>query len=264
MGWWSDGPLSQHYRAAALVRSRARQRSSRSGMMLPERWVRRARADILEAFQQGRADGVEIADDGGGAFQRAGEMQQLPAVEELAMTQMHIGERDAVEFHDLRQPRAHPAGQHRIGQAQRRRRRKGMRAPGGQAIDALMHGMAEEMPADQRRQRGDVFGGFLQQHEVGTIAMDQAGRCHGHWRRPGAADSSSAPAGRRRGRIVPQEGVGNPWPDLALLPDGRVRPPLICPVYLTIDAAPGCKSNRASQIAGILRRNIFRPGDRHD
>ena len=48
-----------------------------------------------------------------------------------------------------------------------------MRAPRRQAIDARLHGMAEEMPADQRRQFRDLLGRFLQQHQIGLVACDQ-------------------------------------------------------------------------------------------
>ena len=53
--------------------------------------------------------------------------------------------------------------------------RKRMRAPCGQSIDALLHGVTEEMPADQRRERGDLFGRFLQQQKIGLAGMDQLG-----------------------------------------------------------------------------------------
>ena len=53
--------------------------------------------------------------------------------------------------------------------------RKGVRAPGRQAIDARLHGMAEEMPADQRGQCGDVLGAFLQKQQIGMVAFHQLG-----------------------------------------------------------------------------------------
>ena len=50
-----------------------------------------------------------------------------------------------------------------------------MRTPGGQAIDAFLHGMAEEMPAHQIRQHGDLFRRFLQQQEIGLVRPDESG-----------------------------------------------------------------------------------------
>jgi len=45
--------------------------------------------------------------------------------------------------------RRNPAGQNRIGQPERGGLRQRQRAPGGQAVDARLHGVTEEMPAHQ-------------------------------------------------------------------------------------------------------------------
>src|SRR5262249_21777515 len=46
---------------------------------------RLARSDVAEAVQRRRAEGVVVADHGGGTFQRAGDAQQLQPVQQLAM-----------------------------------------------------------------------------------------------------------------------------------------------------------------------------------
>ena len=134
-----------------------------------------ARPDVGKALQPHRTHGVEVTDDGGGALQLLDDVTQLEAVQELAMAEMHIGKGDAVEADQLGKTRRHPAGQDRGRKADGAGLRKRMRAPGGQAIDARLHGMAEEMPAHQRRQRGDVLSAFLQQQQVWMGGLYQPG-----------------------------------------------------------------------------------------
>ncbi len=48
-----------------------------------------------------------------------------------------------------------------------------MGAPGRQAVDARLHGMAEEMPTHQRRQGNDILRTLLQQQQIGMMAFDE-------------------------------------------------------------------------------------------
>ena len=134
-----------------------------------------ARPDIAETLEPYRTHGIEIPDDGGRPIHLLHDVAQLEAVEELAMAEMHIGDGDTLKGNDLRQARRHPARQDRVRQADGGGLRKRVRAPGRQAIDARLHGMADEMPAHQRRQRDDVFGTFLEQQQVRMLAFHQLG-----------------------------------------------------------------------------------------
>jgi hypothetical protein len=100
-------------------------------------------------------------------------MQKLPAVEELAVREMDIGEGHALEPDQLRHPRRHPPRHGRDRQPHRRRRLQTMRAPGGQAIDPVGQGQPQAGAADRALQAGDVLGRLLHQQQIGAVLLDQ-------------------------------------------------------------------------------------------
>src|SRR5882724_3645151 len=68
-----------------------------------------ARSGIVEAGQANCADGVVVADDGGGAFEFLGRDANLTAVQELAVGEMDVGEADTPDVHQLREARGYAA-----------------------------------------------------------------------------------------------------------------------------------------------------------
>src|SRR5580692_689491 len=90
-----------------------------------------------------------------------------------------------------------------------------MGAPGGQAIDALLHGMAEEMSAHQIGQLCDLFGGFLQQEKIGLLGMNEGGDVLGL----GADTAQQIPASHSEG--VFRTGHGNPIKIMPFAKDTR-------------------------------------------
>ncbi len=105
-GMMVGSTLFQHFRRVAG-------QAARHAAVQPERYDiagamgAAARSDIAKARQRNGAHGIEIADDRRRPFQHFGDMQQLPAIEKLAMAEMDIGEMNAAEFHQLRQAGRH-------------------------------------------------------------------------------------------------------------------------------------------------------------
>lgn len=138
-----------------------------------------ARTDVFEVRQNNRANAVEVADDRGLALECVGKMQQLQAVQNLAVGEMNVGERYAVEMHDLGDAGRHTAGQGGNGKAQDSGFWNRMRSPSRQPINAPLHGMVEKMASGKRRQGRHVFRRFLKEKQIGVLASDQAGNVLG-------------------------------------------------------------------------------------
>jgi hypothetical protein len=99
--------------------------------------------------------------------------EELAAVQELAMGQMHIGEGGIRDLDELSQARRHAPRHARDWQGQRLRGRKLMRAPRRQPVDPPRQGLAEEVPAHQLRQRLDLLGRLLKQEKIGLRRAHQ-------------------------------------------------------------------------------------------
>jgi hypothetical protein len=101
--------------------------------------------------------------------------EELAAVQELAMGQMHIGEGGIRDLDELGQARRHAARHARDRQGQGLRGRKLMRAPRRQAVDSPRQGLAEEVPAHEFRQGLDLLGRLLKQEKIGLRRPHQRG-----------------------------------------------------------------------------------------
>lgn len=71
-----------------------------------------ARADIMKTRQRYRSDGIVVANDcRGPSVQRGGDVGELAPIQELAMGEMDVGERDVAYLDDLCPPARQAARQ---------------------------------------------------------------------------------------------------------------------------------------------------------
>lgn len=128
-------------------------------------------AGVMEAGQQCRSDQIVIADHRGPVWQELGDPPKLPAVENLAMRQMHIGDRDRPKVDDLAYPVEHGAGLQWKHDGARMERHW---APYAKAVDAARHQVALELTTYAVCQLIHFPRDLLHQKKIGTFPPDQA------------------------------------------------------------------------------------------
>ena len=175
-------------------------------------------ADVAEAAEEGWADEVVVAENGGAGRQFGGDAAELAAVEDLAVREVDVGDGEGSEVHHLADAAEHGAGL----QVDDAGGGEAMWAPIGEAVDAagLEHALvaaAEEagklVHAGGRllhEEQGRVFvadevddvvdGGADEAQQVPTDDLDQALMAgSGRWaRRQGFGEGGGA-ARRRAG-----------------------------------------------------------------
>ncbi len=103
------------------------------------------RSDIAEARKQGRPDQVIIADYGGPIWQHSGDPSELPAVEDLAVREMDVCDRDRSEIDDLANAMKHRSS---LKRQHHRHFWERHRAPHREAMDAARHEVALILTAE--------------------------------------------------------------------------------------------------------------------
>jgi len=112
---------------------------------------RLARSNVSEPMHHCWAECIVVTDDRCRSLERADDPQQLKAVKQLTVGKVDIGEGDIADPHELCYARWNPPRNPGDRQRKSLRRRKCMRAPGGQAVDPIWQRFPIEMAADQRR-----------------------------------------------------------------------------------------------------------------
>ena len=102
-------------------------------------------SDITKARKQGRPDQVIIADHGGPIWQHSGDPSELPAVQDLAVREMDVRDRDRSEIDNLANAMKHRSG---LKRQHDRHFWERHRAPDREAVDAAWHEVALILAAD--------------------------------------------------------------------------------------------------------------------
>jgi hypothetical protein len=126
---------------------------------------------VSESRQERRADGIVVADHRGRAFDRADNAQQLPAVEQLPMREMHVGDGDVAEPNNLRNTRRQAARHSRDRQRQGLRRRQRVGAPCREPMNAARQGLPMKIAADEVGERLHLLGRFLHEKEIRPLPL---------------------------------------------------------------------------------------------
>ncbi len=179
------GTPIQHRGAQALDVARQAAVEAGAEFVSPDAWSR-----VMKAGQANRPDGIVVADDGGRAFQPFGGGAHLPAVQQLAMREMDIGEADAFDGEELGEARRNAARQARTRQFDEIRRGDVVGRPGAEAVDPFRQRQEMKMAADHLGQFREVRLRFLHQQQIRPLGLDQGREMGQH----GAAAMPEIPA----------------------------------------------------------------------
>lgn len=131
------------------------------------------RTEILEPREFDRTNRVVVTNDGCGANQETGDIEQLPPVQKLPVREMNICKSYSTKPNNLREPRWHPARHCGNRKRQNLGPRDGVRAPRGQSINPAMKWLAIEMAAHEAWQCGQILRRFLHDEKIGPVLTDK-------------------------------------------------------------------------------------------